>query len=676
MPRVNPADCTLLRDDRLVGRFNEVHALLEKATAELSGFAARQVVADVRAEMDQLAVKLTKKRFCIGFIGPSQVGKSATVCNLLSVDEENAPTPQGSSGPTTSVPTRTVPVPLAAGATNSISLQYFSRAEFLERVRDICDLVKIRFDEDLRQIRDAARAKHEEDPHFKAADIDVLIRLLDAAIAFPEVLEDAGRTEEGVWKDRRRYATHQSTPSRYTLLREAVIRFATDAVSPEIEMIDLPGIDVDKGSDARLTLAFVRDLDGAFMFQQAQQVKAGAIAQLAERMREFHGRTLGHRVWMVVTRCDALNELQTHGARDIDDQPSMFCHLSELMSQQGIKGGNVHFIGNEYYKERLKQGLSETQRASESLIMRYPAVLRFTADGQPIAPERCQKREEQLQPWLQFVLNGGIPGLRETMQTRVADSVREQARHEIAGRLIGVIDRLTAALEAAEQQSTMTVEEMLRAARWSGELDSLADQIGRESCYSRDAAIAIASTLHRVIDNWGKPTPRGLTEDHRNLAGMLKSAGLEEAATQTRSVAALVRAQLESRSAAHPPPNAAGLPTPIQHWSTVVETFLEPGRSFDEGEFRGPILAGIRDDPNPVPEGGATLGAADYFAVMRAKSGRVARVFASRLVLEIQGHLARLRQRYRAVGSEIDHVDAKQRERYATYRAELDQLRN
>lgn len=676
MPRVDPADCLLLRDERLVSRFNAVHDVLENAARDLPRFASRQVVADVRIEMDEIARKLTKKRFCIGFIGPSQVGKSATVCNLLSVSEENAPTPQGSSGPTTSVPTRTVPTPPAPNAVNAVALHYFSRPEFLERVRDICDLVKIRFDEDLPQVREAALAKQQEDPHFKAADVAVLVKLLDAAIAFPEVIEPAGRVEPGVWQDRRLYATHQNTPSKYTLLREVAIEFVTDAVSPEIEMIDLPGIDVDKGSDARLTLAFVRELDGAFMFQQGQQVKAGAIAQLAERMREFHGRTLGERVWMVITRCDALNELQTHGPRDRDDQPTMFCHLAELMAQQGIKGGNVHFVGNEYYQERLKQGLTPMQRASDSLVTRYPTVLRFTAEGLPIAPDRCRANAGQLAPWEQFVLNGGIPGLRETMQTKVADSVREQTRREIAARVLRVIDQITAALQAAEQQSGMSVEEMMRAARWSGELDALADEIGREACYSQDASAAITRTLGGVIDRFGSPTRGELTENHRHLAGMLTQAGLAEAESQTSVVASLVRTQLERRSQEQPPPKAADLPTPLEHWSNVVANHLADGRTVEGQEFRAPILACIRDDPAPVAEGGQQLAAADYLAVMRAKAGRVARIYASRLVLEMQRHLLGLQRRYRAVATEMDRLDAQKREQYAKYRAELDRLRN
>ena len=675
MPRLDPARCTLLRDEPLVGRYNAVVDVLDEVTRELPKFADRESVAEVRGELSRLADVMTKKRFFIGFIGPSQVGKSATVCNLLSVDEENAPTPQGSSGPTTSVPTRTVPKPPAPGVENTISLHYFSKDEFFERVRDICDLVKIRFDKDLTQVREAAVVKQQENPHFKAADMEVLLKLIDAALAFPEVLEEQGRVEQGVWKDRRIYATHQNTPSKYTLLREVSIEFVTDAVSPEVEMIDLPGIDVDKGSDARLTLAFVRDLDGAFMFQQGQQVKSAAIAKLAEKMRDFHGRTLGERIWMVVTRCDALNELQTQGPRDRDDQPTMFCHLAELMKQQGIKGGNVHFVGNEYYHQRLKEGLAETQRASETLATRYPTVLQFDAEGDPVIPERCARNEGQVAPWEQFVLNGGIPALRETMQTKVADSVREQTRREILRRLVGVIDRLTAEFQAAEQQSGMTVEEMMRAVHWSGELDRLGDEIGRESKYSQDAAAAITSTLDKVIGNWGKPTRGGLDVNHQNLAGMLTRVGLDEATGQTSKVVKLVKTELEKRSQSEPPPKATGLPTPVEHWTTVAASFLDDGKMADGQPFRGPIFDGFREDSNPVTESGQQMDADDYLAVMRSKVGRVARVFVSRLVHEMQGHIHRLQQRYRAVGSEIDHIDADQRERYARYRTALDRLR-
>jgi len=675
MPRLDQAQCSLLRDARLVERYNAVHDILEGATKQLPRFGEREVVGQVRADLARLSETMTKKRFSIGFIGPSQVGKSATVCNLLSVDEENAPTPQGSSGPTTSVPTRTVSTPPAAGAENRIFLRYFSKPEFLERVRDICDLVKIRFDDDLRQIREAAVAKRAEDPHFKAADIDVLLKLVNAAIAFPDVLQPEGFVEQGVWKDRRIYATHQDTPSKYTLLREVEIEFVTAAVSPEVEMIDLPGIDVDKGSDARLTLAFVKDLDGAFMFQQGQQVKSAAIAQLAEKMREFHGRTLGERIWMVVTRCDALNELQIQGPKDRDDQPTMFCHLAELMAQQGIKGDNVHFIGNQYYQERLKEGLAETQAASEALLHRYPTVLQFESDGRPAVPERCGRNAGQIAPWQQFVTNGGIPALRETMQTKVADSVREQTRLDVDRRLVAIIDRLSTALQAAEQQAGMTIDEMMRAVRWSGELEDLSEEVGRDPQFSQQAATSIERTLGDLIVKWGSPGRGSLAQNHEQLSGMLTPAGLHEAVEQTTAVTSRVKARLEERTQAEPPPSAAGLPTPLEHWATSVAQFLEAGKTLEGRDFRGPIFAGFRDDPSPLVNGGHNMSAAEYPQVMRLKAARVARVYGSRLVHEIQSHLQRLQGRYRALGTEIGHIDANQRQLYAKYRADLERQR-
>lgn len=676
MPPLDPASCALLRDDRLVARYNAVHDLLEQAAKALPRFGEREVVVELRGELARVAEMMQKKRFAIGFIGPSQAGKSATVSNLLSVSGDDAPTAQGSSGPTTSVPTRTVPTPPGAGVENTITLHYFSRAQFQERVRDICDLVKIRFDDDLQRIREAALEKRRDDPYTRAGDIDVLVKLIDAALAFPEMLTEAGRDEKGLWKDRRLYTTHQNKPSPYTLLREVSIQFVTDAMSPEIETIDLPGIDVSKGSDARLTLGFVRDLDGAFMFQGSHQVMTAAVAELAERMRESHGRTLGERIWMVITRCDALNDLQVNGPADQPDQPTMFCHLSEIMRQQGVKPDNVHFIGNEYHRERLKAGLGERDAPSDPLVQRFPSVLRFDAGGQPVVPAHCGRTGAQAEPWRQFVLNGGIPALRETMQTRVAESVRTQTRGEVARRLTAVVERLVSALMAAEQQSSMTVDEMVRAARWSGEIDRLSDEVGRDSRYSSGVATAIGDTLGSLIAEWGSIDADGLPETHRQMAGLLAQAGLQEAVRQTSLVVAAVKTRLEERSAAQPPPSAAGLATPLEHWAAAVTKCIDLGRTSDGRDFRGPIFTSFRDDPSPLGDAGHGMTVADYPLVMRSKAARVARVYGSRLVGEIQAHLARLQQRYRALGTEIERIDSGQRELYAKFRADLEPLRN
>lgn len=675
MPRLDPAACKLLKDERLVERFNAVHAVLEEAVKELPRFGERQIVTDVGRDLDRLAETMQKDRFAIGFIGPSQVGKSMTVSNLLSVPEKDAPSPQGGGGPTTSVPTRLVPRPPADGATNGLTLCYFSKEEFRRRVCDICDLVRVQFDDDLRRLREAVQRQQEEQPHFKAADHIVLLGLLDAALKFPEYLGEMSREEKGDYSQRRKYATHQDGPSQYTLLREVQIEFVTDAISPEVEMIDLPGLGVDKESDARLTLAFLHELDGAFMFQSGHQVKAGSVSQLAEKMREQYSRTLGERIWMVVTRCDDLNEVQLHGPADIAGQPSMFCHLAEAMRQQGIRDSNVIFVGNGYYQDRMAAGASEQAGVPEDLRSRYARVLRFDAGGEPAVPERCGRNPGQIGPWKQFVLDSGIPALRTTMQTRVADAVRLQVCRDASERLGGVIERIKAALSAAEQQSGMTMDEMLRAARWSGQLDSLVDDIGRDPRFSQPAVSAIAEKLGGVITSWGEPSRGGLADNHQNLAGMLMQAGMHEAAAQTDAVVSEVKRELERRVQEEPPPAAAGLETPLEHWAAAVEQCLSLGKTATGQEFRGPVFRGIRDDPNPLDGGGQNMTGDDYLVVMRAKVGRAARVFVSRLVSEIQGHLHRLQGRYRALGSEMENIDQDKRERYARYRAELERLR-
>lgn len=672
---LDPGKCRLLRNDRLVERFNAVNSILDEAIRDLPRFGERQVVADVGSDLSKVATAMSRQRFSIGFIGPSQVGKSMTVSNLLSVPEKDAPSPQGGGGPTTSVPTRLIPQPRAAGGTTGMTLCYFSRQEFRARVRDICDLVRIQFEDDLTRLRDSVVRQREEQPHFKAADHAVLQSLLEAAIRFPAYLGDTSREEPGDYAQRRKYATHQEGPSQYTLLREVRIDFVTDSISSEIEMVDLPGLGVDKESDARLTLAVLQELDGAFVFQSGHQVRAGAVSQLAEKMREQYARTLGERIWMVVTRCDDLNDVQLHGPADIEEQPSMFCHLAEAMRQQGIHQQNVIFVGNGYYQDRMTAGIAEHSGVPDEIRHRYPRLLQFGSDGEPRIPDRCGRNPGQIGPWRRFVLDSGIPALREIMQTHVAEAVRQQTCRDVSDRLNGIIEQLKSAFTAAEQQAGMTIEEMLRASRWSGQLDSMIDHVGRDSRFSQPAVTAIQERLGGVIDGWGKPASGGLAENHRHLAGMLMQAGMHEASTQTAVVVGEVQLELERRLESEPPPNVDGLGTPLEHWKAAVERYLVVGKTADGRDFLEPIFQGLRNDPNPLEKGGQNMTSDDYLVVMRAKIGRVARVFTSRMIKEIQGHLHRLQSRYRALGSEIEHIDQDKRERYSRYRNELERLR-
>lgn len=684
MARLEHSDCKLLQDDALVDTFNKVDQVFNAALDGLPRFAQRETAGKVKAELSRLAKVMVKPRFTIGFIGPSQAGKSTTVGNLLAVSKDESPAPQGTGGPTTSVPTRLIPrrEPLPScppGERHGIKLKFLTKKEFQKRVTEICQILELSYDDNIRRLLETVRAQHLSQPHFKAADHRVLIGLLEAALEFSDVIQDTAKIEAGVYSKRRDYATHQDKPSKYTLLSEVLIYFVTDAMSLEIEMIDLPGLGVDKESDDRLTLAFLPELDGAFMFQLASQVKSAEISRLTLKMRQQHDKSLGGRLWMVVTRCDDLNDLQLHGPPEDPTQPSMFCHLKETLSNQGLSEDAVIFVGNAYHKDLLELHEQGETGVPTAVRQRFPTVLKFDEQDEPLIPQRCLQYGGQVESWRRFVLEGGMPHLRETMQAKVADSVRKQTCRDVSKALDDVIHRLVGELETAEQQSGMSVEEMRNAAVWSGKLAVLAKGVVAEPYFCQPLVDSVDGNMEGLLKEWGMPPAEQLAANHVHLAKTLARSAVDEAEQATKKVVDEVRQKIEEGMAANPCPDAAGLPKPLEYWAERAEEFIERGKTCEgqggetpSREYCRAIFGMLETDASPFDgRDGAQLSEADYRLVMRQKVARVAQIFGSRLVKEVHDHLIRLAERYRAVGAEVDHVDSGARAAYAEYRERL-----
>ena len=682
MAQLTHEQCRILKDNALVDRFNKVDEILAEAATAAPVFVQREAVVKIQADLAKLAERMTRKRFSIGFIGPSQTGKSATVGNLLSVSKEECPTPQGTGGPTTSVPTRLIPSlepspRCKPGERHAIRMRFMTKQEFRERVDDICKLINVDPVDNMRGLADVVTAQHAEQPHFKAADHRVLLVLLEAARQYPQVLQDAPLFEDGEFAKRRDYATHQDKPSRYTLLREVQIEFMTDAMSPEIEMIDLPGLGVDKESDDQLTINFLPQLDGAFMFQRSAQVKAAETSRLAEPMRRQHQSTLGGRVWMVVTFCEDLNELQLQGPPEDSSQPSMFCHLNETLNNQGLSRDAVIFVGNAYHVAIMKARADGATGVPPEIRARYPNVSKFTAANEPVIPERCAQYEGQVEPWRRFVLDAGLPHLRETMQTRVAESVRAQTKRVVSDGLTTAINRLISELQVAQQQCGMTVEQMRNAIAWSGKLTTLAAAVGRDPRYIQPLVDTVTGDMTRRLLEWGMPSDHKIAEVHSSLTRLLARSGADQACKATEHVVSEVGRDLEAQVATTPVPEAADLPTPLEHWAATTETYLlagkTSGRSDGQGkaktsrDFCQAIFAGLENDVSPFDPAGEThLAVAEYLEIMRRKVSRLAQTYGTRLIEEIQGHLDWLADRYRRVGNDVDRVDSAAKHVYRT----------
>jgi hypothetical protein len=686
MASLDKSECRLLQDDALVDTFNTVDSVLSSAKAALPRFAKREAVAKIESDLSQIAAAMVRRRFTIGFIGPSQAGKSTTVGNLLAVSKDESPAPQGTGGPTTSVPTRLIPCDYPSphcpeGERHLIELQFMTQKEFCERVRDLCQIVKLEYDDNRGRLLKAAERHHEEYPHLMAADHRVLTTLLKAAEQFPEVLQQTALVESGVYSRRRDYATHQDKPSRYTLLSEVRIHFVTDAMSLDLEMIDLPGLGVDKESDETLTLRFLPQLDGAFMFQLASQVKGAEISKLARTMRQQHRESLGGRVWMVITRCDDLNELQIDGPPDDASQPSMFDHLNETLTNQGLSEDAVIFVGNEYHKTLLSA--REAGAEPESVRGRFPTVLRFDESGRPIVPERCQRYPGQVEAWKRFVVEAGMPHLRETMQRDVAESVRRQARSDISQKLSRLIHALIDELHTAEQQSAMSVEDMRHAATWSGKLSIIAEELKSRPAVVDSLLVAVTGNMVRLLDDWGMPSPGQLAEGHSHLAKTLARSAVEEASALTRGAVEGIKSLIETQMRDSPCPNAPGLPSPLEYWEQQADTFLfrgktceiRGGREFSR-DFREASFGMLASDSSPfASDADAALSVTDYTHIMREKVRRVTHVYGSRLVAEMCNHLTRLAERYRSVGADAENVDVDRSAKYLEYRTRLMALR-
>ncbi len=173
------------------------------------------------------------------------------------------------------------------------------------------------------------------------------------------------------------------------------------------------------------------------------------------------------------------------------------------------------------------------------------------------------------------------------------------------------------------------------------------------------------------------PPDHQLAEIHSSLARLLARSGADEARKATEHVVGEVGRDLEAQVATTPVPEAADLPTPLDHWAATAETYLlagkTSGRSDAQGkgktsrEFRQEIFQGLENDASPFDAAGEThLAVADYLEIMRRKIGRLAQTYGTRLIEEIQSHLDWLADRYRRVGNEVDRVDSAAKDVYRT----------
>ena len=261
------------------------------------------------------------------------MGKSSTLNSVLRPKPGEEPCTGGQGAPATSTVTRIHRRREGEGdpaATHHCKLRYLTPTQFGEPARALCKLLGFEPDEPDASLmarveslltREEAAPKDEVTASRgdRIEDYQYFHKLLRSYQKFSSLVTDPALEEPGDFQRRSDYTNHTKgqEPYRYLLLREVELGYRTEEISDKIELIDLPGLGARMASDDELTQAFLPNLDGALIFQSSEQVAAKEAYDLLMRLRELYPRLKG-RVWMVITRFDAVAEQPRLRRDDVD----------------------------------------------------------------------------------------------------------------------------------------------------------------------------------------------------------------------------------------------------------------------------------------------------------------------------------------------------------------------
>jgi len=453
----------------LVERYNRIETAFAQVARNLPRIADSPKVQSLQKRLARLADVMQRKKYRIGFIGGSTAGKSTTISSLLGVREGDGPTPSGAGAATTSCVTRLYRVEQREPP--SLVMEYMTEEDFLVRKRSICDLLKLDADKSDQELTTTISQQLSENPPKKAV-LEFLLRLLKAHAANRAML---GAKKTGDYHQRAQYVCHSTETSPYALLREVVIGFPTSAISPDLEIIDLPGLGVANKADALLTRDFLPQLDGAFIFQTATMLSAETAADLLDDLREQFSN-LENRVWCLITRFDNLDPTGIRG--DLNGRTT-FDLLRAFLKAHSLRFDQVLLVGNGFYQGILNGGGTFDALPADARRDLYKECKFVLENGEPVVPETFRSHGTELVAAYEEVIKnqGGIPRLREAVGKQVYESVLKEVRREVDEQLRAIGSELRGILDAARVKASMSVDAIINAARWVGALERLIEEL-------------------------------------------------------------------------------------------------------------------------------------------------------------------------------------------------------
>jgi len=689
--------CKLLQNDALVERYQRFRKVLDtiEKSKSLEIFATRPAFAGACEELDKLAVRMSRERFRIGFLGVSRAGKSTTAgCVVDAVNDEDNPAPPGDDGKAaTAIATRILPVPkrhpkCLEGEKHFVELVYVTERQFLQRIQDIFRVLDLEFDAQSGPDKWLTTLQQPVDST-KTEDRDTAIRLINALKIHGNELvsADAPVIQQGSFnfKKRQSYVVHpepdqhaSSELSKYALLREMRVWYSTEdteCVPETLELIDLPGLGVERMSDEALTTAFLPELDGAFIFSTDELLAGGPAAILIRGMRAVFGdRRAAERMWIVTTKVDRFKAPDFANATR-----GKIKTLDEVVERHKFVKNNIVFVSNTVFKTWRNQS-SECRNSGQAWAECDPKPgfqPEYDGNSELIIPEAIQSFSDFTDAYRGLAANGGIHRIRNLMTTKVEAAVRKQTQDLAVQVMNDAVQSLSKDLAASREMGGMRHEQRADAAIAARLIEEIAEDLERPNDRVDGMAANIIDTLGVLLEQFfGDRTSSPARPECTSFANALKAQGALKAMDIIPEAVDGVSDDIDAIAKECSAMSVEAVIHAMEKWRDACVK-LKDGLSPDGEKFLEHCLQEFQMPSHLADEmwsHGRGPSVSDYRELMRKKIVLVAHDFVSRLAKELAAAVKMFSGRMRSVGDESAVANPVQIESIKAIERELQQL--
>ncbi len=543
------ADHCRLASLGLVDRFNALGHFFDRIQTELPEVVEHQRFRELWEKLwqrlDKLRLDVALNHYQVGFLGLSQIGKSTTFNNVLGINKKLcgeaeyqriAPAVEGSLGAMTATVTR-LRCADVNGNVNVCRVKYLSQAEHERRRERVFRELKLPKDLPIdqaineigRQVEmDAERmrqtssseAEHEEE-QLTSEDRERVKKYLQAVHEYEEQIQ-GGESTVVSYADRGAYINHEigQPVSQKWLQSEVELEFCTDAISRELEMIDLPGLGSTFWDDV-LTGEFLPKLNAVLVFHVvSKNVDDGQFRVTMKRLNRHFQNNLCGRVWIIILHIESLSEVTLYG--NSQDRRTLLDNLSPAIASKNVPLNQVLVISNNWYSEHVQKDESGTAvcQIPTSKFTGFPWKFKLDQTGQLVPPEEWRDHPELSAAFCQAMKDGGISALRKLLKETIAQEVKVQFEKTINEDLDRLKRDLKDRLSDMRTFLDLNDEDLTAANLGATVVTGLADDLRWNPKYSDDPArklwIALQSSFDRLCPKGHRVRSDKIHEEHRD----------------------------------------------------------------------------------------------------------------------------------------------------------------